>query len=570
MSFFRLPYAERRWAALDALLVSPRGWFAALAAIHVTSLGLALWTEYGLEAYLAYALFWGLLNGLFLVVLRRPLAASALSLAFIVLLILLSRLKHDVLSMTVNFVDLMIIDTDTFAFLLAVFPNLAWMVGLAVALVTPIVLLLFWFDPFRARTRTALLGVITCLAGLTGLSVAVTIDPYDEFYDWQYVSKFARSGITAVADYFTHGLFEADATAADRLKPAEGSVCASGRKLPHIVMVFDESSFDISVVPNLKLPSDYRSYFRSFDGNHRTLVVEGAGGPSWYTEYNVLTGLSARSYGRFADVLTRLAAGRVERGLPHALRACGYKTISQYPFWGAFLSARSFQTSTGIEHFLDLKDLGSREVEHDGFYYDAAARVMARERGDRPLFMFTYTAANHFPWSYRFRPALTPSWRDLGNDPETDEYLRRQWMSARDYAEFVGRLKRDFPGEPFLIVRFGDHQPSFARNLIDPRFDDSLQARRIALGDPRFLTTYYAIDTLNFRPANLASALDMLDAPYLPLVVLEAAGVPLDPSFAEQKRIMQRCNGMFYRCAGGAEVRRFNRLLMDVGLIKGF
>ena len=30
-------------------------------------------------------------------------------------------------------------------------------------------------------------------------------------------------------------------------------------------------------------------------------MVEGAGGPSWYTEYNVLTGLSARSYGRFSD-----------------------------------------------------------------------------------------------------------------------------------------------------------------------------------------------------------------------------------------------------------------------------
>ena len=46
-------------------------------------------------------------------------------------------------------------------------------------------------------------------------------------------------------------------------------------------------------------------------------------------------------------------------------------------------------------------------------------------------------------------------------------------------------------------------------------------------------------------------------------------GLPLDPSFAEQKRILERCNGLFYRCAGGAEARRFNRLLIDAGLIKG-
>jgi len=51
--------------------------------------------------------------------------------------------------------------------------------------------------------------------------------------------------------------------------------------------------------------------------------------------------------------------------------------------------------------------------------------------------------------------------------------------------------------------------------------------------------------------------------------VQEAAGLPLDPTFAEQKKIMARCNGTFFTCADGAEVRRFNRLLIDAGLIKG-
>jgi hypothetical protein len=51
--------------------------------------------------------------------------------------------------------------------------------------------------------------------------------------------------------------------------------------------------------------------------------------------------------------------------------------------------------------------------------------------------------------------------------------------------------------------------------------------------------------------------------------VLEAAGVPLDPSFAEQKKILQRCGGQFYLCKGGAEARRFNRLLIEAGLIDG-
>ena len=65
----------------------------------------------------------------------------------------------------------------------------------------------------------------------------------------------------------------------------------------------------------------------------------------------------------------------------------------------------------------------------------------------------------------------------------------------------------------------------------------------------------------------MSSALDTLEGPYLPLIVQEAAGLPLDPSFAAQKKILVRCNGLFYGCANGAEAHRFNRMLIDAGLI---
>ena len=40
------------------------------------------------------------------------------------------------------------------------------------------------------------------------------------------------------------------------------------------------------------------------------------------------------------------------------------------------------------------------------------------------------------------------------------------------------------------------------------------------------------------------------------------------PPFTEQKKILERCRGLFYDCAQGAEAKRFNRLLIDAGLIK--
>jgi hypothetical protein len=44
--------------------------------------------------------------------------------------------------------------------------------------------------------------------------------------------------------------------------------------------------------------------------------------------------------------------------------------------------------------------------------------------------------------------------------------------------------------------------------------------------------------------------------------------LPLDASFAEQKKIFGRCGGPFYR-NNGAEARRFNRLLLNAGLVEG-
>ena len=555
----RLASADRRHAGRCALLV----------AIHLAAFGIWLWSEDEPSAQAAFVLTWAALNFFWLVVLRRPLTSAALSLVLIVILIALSQFKHSTLLMTATFVDVMLIDAATFSFLLKVNPGLVEKLGLAVALALPVMVLLWRAEPFRLRRSTALLGCLLSLAALAGLSLAVPTDREDEFYPHQYVSKFARSAAVAAVDLTNGGVLEADPATGERLNVGPVAACPPGRKLPHIVMVFDESSFDVTMMPNVKVAANYRERFRSSDGQTRAFVVEGAGGPSWYTEYNVLTGLSVRSYGRFAESVTRLAAGRVKRGLPYALRECGYSTYSLYSWFGAFAGARGFQTSTGIEHFLDAKQLHVGPADTDIFFYDQAARVIAQDRGQGPVFVFVYLAANHFPWNYHYRPDLLPNWVNPGNPFEIDEYLRRQEMSARDYAQFKARLGREFPDQQFLLVRFGDHQPLFAKRFIDPTLDQAEVAARILRRDPTYFTTYYAAEGVNFRPIDLSSALDTLDAPYLPLVVLEGAGVPLDASFVEQKKILKRCRGLFYLCAGGAEARRFNRLLIDAGLIKG-
>jgi phosphoglycerol transferase MdoB-like AlkP superfamily enzyme len=515
----------------------------------------------------AFLLAWGILNFFWLALLRRPAVAGALSLTLVTVLVLLSDLKHHVLKMTASFVDLMIIDTDTVTFLFTIFPQLRCIALLSAVVLVPIILLTWRYDPFRVRRLTAIALAIACVGGLTALEISYPVRQFDAFYGNNELSSFARTGVDAISELMTHGFMESDSVSADRLVSAADTPCRPATKPPHIILIHDESSFDIRMAPGIKVAKDYGPHFLSFDGKQRNFIVEGAGGASWYTEYNVLEGLSARSFGRFSYFVTRIAVGRVNRGLPDALRSCGYRTFSLYPTLGAFMSSRSFHATTGVQRFLDQHDLGTRANEPDSFFYDAAARMIEQERAHSPMFIFVCLIANHFPWDFRYRPDLLPQWQGPGNDKGVDEYLRRQAISAQNYADFLARLKRQFPDDSFLLVRYGDHQPDFATDLIEPDLDEDGIARRLMADDPRYFTTYYAIDAVNFAPVDVSSALDTLEGPYLPLVVQEAAGLRLAPSFVEQKKILMRCKGVFYSCAGGAEARHFNRMLIDAGLI---
>jgi hypothetical protein len=466
---------------------------ALIALPHILALAVMVVTESSMTAMAAFLLTWGIFNFVAIALTRRPLFAGLISLVLMMLLVLLSQLKYDVLMMTANFVDLMIVDTDTVSFLFTIFPGLKTAVTLTAAALVPLLICAWRFEAFRARRSVAVFSAIGCLGGLIALETHSPMQPFEAFYGGNLVSSFARSGVDAIAELMTHGLMRSDAVALKRLQPFADK-CRPAAQPPHIILIHDESSFDIRMAPGIKVPRGYGAHFKSFDGEERNFLVEGNGGPSWYTEYNVLAGLSARSFGRFAYFVTRIAAGRVNRGLPAALQRCGYRTC--------------------------------------------------------------------------YRPDLMTGWQDLGNAPRVDEYLRRQAMSAKDYTEFQARLKRDFPNDAFLIVRFGDHQPDFAASLIDPTLDENGIARRLMAYDPRYFTTYYAIDAINFTPVDMSSALGTLEGPYLPLVVQEAAGLPLDPSFAEQKKILFRCKGLFFGCANGAEASHFNRMLIDAGLIK--
>src|SRR6266487_4639336 len=190
----------------------------AVAMPHLAALVIMLRTEADLGSRAGFLLAWGILNFFFIILLRRPALSGALSLTLVVVLVLLSRLKHDIVQMTANFVDLMVIDRDTAAFLFTIFPNLRWSVIGAALVIIPLMYALWWLDPFRIRRLPALAGTLSCLAALVGYSFAWPDEAWRGYYDDGYLSKFSRSGVTAVSDFIKYGFMESDAVAAERLK----------------------------------------------------------------------------------------------------------------------------------------------------------------------------------------------------------------------------------------------------------------------------------------------------------------------------------------------------------------
>src|SRR5665213_836230 len=189
----------------------------AVAAPQLAALAVMLQTETDLGSRTGFLLSWGILNSFWIALLRRPALSGALSLTLVVVLVLLSRLKHDVAQMTANFVDLMVIDRDTASFLFTIFPHLRWSVIAAAVVTIPLMYALWWLDPFRIRRLPAAACALACLAALVGYAFTWPDEAWRGYYDDGYLSKFSRSGVTAVSDFIQYGFLESDAVAHDHL-----------------------------------------------------------------------------------------------------------------------------------------------------------------------------------------------------------------------------------------------------------------------------------------------------------------------------------------------------------------
>ena len=242
--------AQSAWTpAWSRIASSKRVAVSLLVALHTAGIATLYATEYGWFGVALALLIWILFNALWLVVVRRPAVAAALSLASVAALIVLSQFKYSILQLTLTFLDFLIVDQDTVAFLLAIFPQLRWKLLIAALVCVPIGVMLWRFDVLRVRRMAALAVALIALGGIVAGAKLRPEQPWEPFGGVNHVSNFARSGVAQVASLMAHSWIEHDSTGhgpfnAMASSPLSGGPtadeCRLTQKPPHIVMVLDE------------------------------------------------------------------------------------------------------------------------------------------------------------------------------------------------------------------------------------------------------------------------------------------------------------------------------------------
>jgi hypothetical protein len=350
---------------------------------------------------------------------------------------------------------------------------------------------------------------------------------------------------------------------------ASESQCTPRSKPPHIVLIHQESLVPPGLFPQLQYDHALDRFFHSGDGRLHRLRVETYGGGSWVTEFALLAGISTKAFGDMRMFVQVLMEGRLKETLPQALANCGYRTLMLFPMSSGFVSLDRFYRSIGFSEVLDRKAQNAPTTrERDRFYFQNALDAMDKhfESSDQPLFVYVQTMASHGPYDSVFMPEENVSGGGPGTSREMSEYLRRAAMAQRDNEFLMAELKRRFPDEPILVVRYGDHQPSATHDIINPVWgDDSPDVGPD--GAPGPYLTFYAMAGNAYAVPSLPDY-DPIDIAYLGTMMLDAAGLPLSASQRERKRLLVTCEGRYFGCQPMSEILAFHRRLINSGLVR--
>ncbi|MBS0566631.1 MAG: sulfatase-like hydrolase/transferase [Proteobacteria bacterium] len=420
-----------------------------------------------------------------------------------------------------------------------------------------------WERPLwrRIRTRWRLLlqlaGGFACLIALWAL--AAPTGPFRHIHargEWEEITSTSPLTSFVLSLYRMHVDIPApDPQLADRYDWGEPATPESPpanppeRRLPDIVVVLEESTFDPAILADCTIRECRSAMFDAdaYTLAHGPLQVHTIGGGTWTSEFTFFSGMPSTLFGRAGLYAPFNLAPHLRYALPRVLKEHGYRNIAVYPMGANFLDAKRAYEFYGFDAFHDAAEFNLGWESSDLAIEQELEKIYRRERAssDQPLFLMLLTMRQHGPHSDAY--AKLPKPYDHPLFPQLDDklnlclsnYLARLSGSLEALTRLQTMLFAS--GRPAILAHFGDHQPSFDGYIARLRGADAVNG----LGDPRMLT-YYMIRSND--PAAPKHGYPVLDLAFLAGLILDTAEIPKGPFFTANAALRERCKGRYLDC----------------------
>lgn len=304
-------------------------------------------------------------------------------------------------------------------------------------------------------------------------------------------------------------------------------------KKPDIILILNETFYDLNLVTNLNSNLDVAEPIASYDMIHGYTCVQVCGGGTSISEYELLTSNSMHLLNGITPFNS--LEFKNANSIVNYLKTCGYYTLGAHPESSINYSRGRVYPDLGFdmikfkEDFTENEYYASRNPENGGMNlitdssaYKNLIKWYEQMPEENPRFCYLLTMQNHSPYDFlKGNERIVHSDNNFGKyDTQVDEYLSCLYKSYEAFAELIEYYKNS--ERDVIICMVGDHAPVFVMDIFDRNELSEIER------DLNVCTTPFLIWSNQEFELSEYETFSMI---YLIPVLLKEAGMPLSPYY---------------------------------------